>query len=230
MRRVAFRMALPQTPRRERIALAVWLGLALYLLKILRSPGGFTFHDEFPHFATVDAILRTQHLFGWNSLQEVSAFFPGLEVATAALANVAGLSVEAAGLIVIGVARVIASLVIYLIYEEISGSPRVAGIGSVLAIAYPNYIFWSSQYSYESLALPLSMLVLLLGLFRGRRNAAHRSLLVMALITIAAVVMTHHITSYFLVTGARRRFLSSPGSHRPWLPVPSGWPAGRRGG
>ena len=30
---VAFRMALPQTPRRERIALAVWLGLALYLVK-----------------------------------------------------------------------------------------------------------------------------------------------------------------------------------------------------
>ena len=48
----------------------------------------------------------------------------------------------------------------------------IGGIGSVLAIAYPNYLFWSSQYSYESLALPLAMLVLLLGLFRGRRNAS----------------------------------------------------------
>lgn len=195
---VAFRMALPQAPRRERIALAAWLGLALYLVKILRSPAGFTFHDEFPHFATADLILRTGQLFGWNSLQEVSAFFPGLEIVTAALASIGGISIEAAGLVVIGIARLIASLAIYLLYEEISGSPRLAGVGSVLAIAYPNYIFWSSQYSYESLALPLSMLVLLLGLLRGRRNAPQRSFFIMALFVIFAVIMTHHITSYFL--------------------------------
>ncbi|MGE5602494.1 MAG: hypothetical protein ACM30E_05560 [Nitrososphaerales archaeon] len=200
---VAFRMALPQTPRRERIALAVWLGLALYLVKILRSPAGFTFHDEFPHYATADMILRTQRLFGPNSLQEVSAFFPGLEIVTSALVSVGGLSIEAAGLIVIGAARLIAALAIYLLYEEISGSPRVAGVGSILAIAYPNYIFWSSQYSYESLALPMALLVLVVGLYRGRRHASgarvtRRGLTVMALVLLAAVIVTHHVTSYFL--------------------------------
>ena len=118
---VAFRMALPQTPRRERIALAVWLGLALYLVKILRSPAGFTFHDELPHFATANMILRTGRLFGPTSLQEVSAFFPGLEIITSALVSVGGLSIEAAGLVVIGVARIVAALAIYLLYEEISG-------------------------------------------------------------------------------------------------------------
>jgi hypothetical protein len=197
---VAFRMALPQTPRRERIALAVWLGLALYLVKILRSPAGFTIHDEFPHFATADMIVRTGHLFGPTSLQEVSAFFPGLEIVTSALVSVGGLSVEAAGLVVIGVARIIAALAIYLLYEEISGSPRVAGIGSVLAIVYPNYILWSSQYSYESLALPLSVLVLAVGLFIGRRNASRVSLTVIALVLTAGVVITHHVTSYFLAS------------------------------
>ncbi len=195
---VALRMALPQAQRRERIALAVWLGLALYLVKILRSPTGFIFHDEFPHFATADAILRTQHLFAANSLQRISAYFPGLELVTAALAQVSGLPIESAGLIVVGVARLLASLAIYLLYEEISGSPRVAGIGSVLAITYPNYLFWSSQYSYESLALPLAVLVLLVGLLRGRRNAVHSSLVAVAAVLIAAVVVTHHVTSYWL--------------------------------
>lgn len=195
---VAFRMALPQAPRRERIALAIWLGLALYLVKILRSPAGFTFHDEFPHYSTAEMILRTQHLFGPNSLQGVSAYFPGLEIATSALAAVGGMSIEAAGLIVIGAARLIASLATYLLYEEISGSPRVAGIGSVLAIAYPNYIFWSSQYSYESLALPLAVLVLLVGLLKGRRSAPRTGLTILALVLVAAVTLTHHVTSYFL--------------------------------
>ena len=204
---VAFRMALPQTPRRERIALAVWLGLALYLVKILRSPAGFTFHDEFPHFATADVILRTQHLFGPNSLQEVSAFFPGLEIVTSALVSVGGLSIEAAGLVVIGVARIIAALAIYLLYEEISGSPRVAGIGSVLAIAYPNYIFWSSQYSYESLALPLSLLVLVVGLFSGRRNAPRVSL---TIIGAGPHRRSHHHAPHHVLLSCGR-----PGRARP---------------
>ncbi len=215
---VAFRMALPQAPRRERIALAVWLGLALYLVKILRSPAGFTFHDEFPHFATADAILRTQHLFAPNSLQGISAWFPGLEMVTAALASVGGISIEAAGLVIIGVARLIAALAVYLLFEEISGSPRVAGIGSVLAIAYPNYIFWSSQYSYESLALPLALLVLAVGLLAGRRSAPRRDLLLVGGILIAAVIMTHHITSYFLVAALVAvyivtRFAQGPVAH-----------------
>ena len=195
---VAFRSALPQTPRRERIALAVWLGLSLYLVKILRAPGGFIFHDEFPHYATADSILRAAALFRTNSLQEVSAYFPGLELVTAAIAGMAHLPIETAGVIVIGAARLIASLAIYLLYEEISGSPRVASIGAALAIAYPNYTFWSSQFSYESLALPLSVLVLTTALWSDRRRAPRLALTGMALLLLAAVVITHHVTSYFL--------------------------------
>lgn len=195
---VAFRMGMPQVARRERIALAVWLGLALYLVKILRSPLGFTFHDEFPHYSTAEMILRTRHLFSQNSLQGVSAYFPGLEVVTAALVSVSGLSIEAAGIIVIGVARLIASLAVYLLFEEISGSSRVAGVGSVLAIAYPNYIFWSAQYAYESLALPLSILVIVVGLLNSRVRSSRTGLTAIAFLLVAAVVITHHFASYFL--------------------------------
>ena len=140
-------------------------------MKILRAPGGFIFHDEFPHFATANDILRTGSLFEVNSLQEVSAYFPGLELVTTAIASMAHLSIETSGVIVIAAARLIAALGIYLLYEEISGSPRIASIGSMLAIAYPNYTFWSSQFSYESLALPMSVLVLLVALWSDRRRA-----------------------------------------------------------
>lgn len=197
---VAFRMALPDVPRHERIALAVWLGLALYLVKVLRAPFGFILHDEFPHFATVNDILRTGALFHVNSLQEISAFFPGAEIVTAGLVLVSGLPIETAGLIVIGAARLIAALAIYLLYEEISGSPRVAGVGSMLAIAYPNYTFFSGQFSYESVALPLAMLVLFVGTMSRRREIPRRVLIGLALVLVLAVVATHHVTSYFMVT------------------------------
>jgi hypothetical protein len=195
---IVFRSALPQVARRERVALAVFLGVALYLVKVLRAPGGFIFHDEFPHYATASGILSSGALFSVNSLQEVSAYFPGLEVVTAALAAMANISIEAAGIVVIGVARIIAALGIYLLYEEISGSPRVASIGSVLAITYPNYTFWSSQFSYESLALPISILALLTALWSDRRDAPRAALLGLALLLIASVVVIHHVTSYFL--------------------------------
>ncbi|MCU0507905.1 MAG: hypothetical protein MUC34_05845 [Anaerolineae bacterium] len=195
---VVFRSALPQVSRRERIALAVFLGVALYLVKVLRGPGGFIFHDEFPHFATANGILNSGALFSVNSLQEVSAYFPGLEIVTTAIAAMANISIEAAGIVVIGAARIIAALGIYLLYEEISGSPRVASIGSVLAITYPNYTFWSSQFSYESLALPISILALLTALWSDRREAPRWALLGLALLLVGSVVIIHHVTSYFL--------------------------------
>jgi hypothetical protein len=195
---IVFRSALPQVGRRERIALAVFLGLALYLVKVLRAPGGFIFHDEFPHYATANDIMRTGALFHVNSLQGVSAYFPGLEIVTTAIANMARVSVEAAGVVVIGVARLIAGLGIYLLYEEITGSPRVASIGSVLAITYPNYTFWSSQFSYESLALPVSVLVLVTALWSDRRQAPRSTLIGLALLLIGSVVVIHHVTSYVL--------------------------------
>jgi hypothetical protein len=195
---IVFRSALPQVARRERLALAVFLGLALYLVKVLRGPSGFIFHDEFPHYATANGILNSGALFSVNSLQEVSAYFPGLEIVTTAIATMANISIEAAGIVVIGVARIMAALGIYLLYEEISGSPRVASIGSVLAIAYPNYTFWSSQFSYESLALPISILALLTALWSDRRQAPRAALLGLALLLIGSVVVIHHVTSYFL--------------------------------
>jgi hypothetical protein len=196
---IAFRSALPQVSRRERIALAIFLGVALYLVKVLRAPGGFIFHDEFPHYTTANNILRTGALFDVNSLQQVSAYFPGLEIVTTAIAKMAFISIEAAGIVVVGAARLIAALGIYLLYEEVTGSPRVASIGSLLAITYPNYTFWSSQFSYESLALPVAILALVVALWSDRRHAPRNALIGLALLLVSSVVIIHHVTSYFLV-------------------------------
>ena len=153
---IAARLASSEPARRERIGLIILLGLGLYLAKVLHSPYGFTFSDELVHSYNGTRILETGRLFNANSILPVTPLYPGLETITAALASLSGLSIFGAGLVVVGIARLIAMLALFLFYEEVSGSSRLAGIAALLYATNANFLFWSAQFSYESLALPLA--------------------------------------------------------------------------
>lgn len=198
---IAARLASAAPTRRERIGLVILLGLGLYLVKVLHSPYGFTFSDELVHSYNGTRILETGDLFEANSILRVTPLYPGLETVTAAFAALSGLSMFGAGLVVVGIARLIAMLALFLLYEEISGSARLAGIAALLYTTNANFLFWSAQFSYESLALPLALLILYVAAKRATtpQGVYHRSLTLVALIGITAVVITHHLTTYFLV-------------------------------
>jgi len=198
---IAARLASAAPTRRERIGLIILLGLGLYLVKVLHSPYGFTFSDELVHSYNGMRILETGKLFNANPILQVTPLYPGLETVTSALAALSGLSVFGAGLVVVGIARLIAMLALFLLYEEISGSAQLAGIAALLYTTNANFLFWSAQFSYESLALPLALLILYVAVKRAAtpQGGYHRSLTLVALVGIMAVVITHHITAYFLV-------------------------------
>lgn len=197
----AARLASREPARRERIGLVILLGLGLYLAKVLHSPYGFTFSDELVHSYNGTRILETGRLFNANSILQVTALYPGLETVTAALASLSGLSIFGSGLVVVGIARLITMLALFLFYEEVSGSSRLAGIAALLYATNANFLFWSAQFSYESLALPLALLVLYVAARRAATPTGvhHRGLTLVALLGIMAVVITHHLTAYFLV-------------------------------
>lgn len=196
----AYRLVGLGISRRERIALVVGLGLAFYLVKILHSPFAFTYSDEFLHLFNTNQILQSGGLFTENPVLQVSPMFPGLAAVTAALTTLSGLSTFASGLIIIGVARLVLFLALYLFAEQASYSSRVAGLATLFYMCHSNFLFWSAQFAYESLALPLAIGVLYMIL--RREGVAERShywgLSVLALLGIAAVVITHHVTSYVL--------------------------------
>jgi hypothetical protein len=198
---IAARLASSEPVHRERIGLVILLGLGFYLVKVLHSPYGFTFSDELVHSYNGTRILETGRLFNTNSILAVTPLYPGLETVTAALASLSGLSIFGAGLVVVSIARLIAMLALFLFYEEVSGSSRLAGIAALLYATNANFLFWSAQFSYESLALPLALLVLFVAVRRAATPAGvhHRSLTLLALLGITAVVITHHLTAYFLV-------------------------------
>jgi GT2 family glycosyltransferase len=185
--------------RRERLGIACALGLGLYAVKVLHSPIGFTFHDELLHWRTAQDILSTGHLFTANPLLPISAYYPGLELITSALATT-HLSIFLSGVVLLAAVRLAMMIALFVLYEEVSGSAYVAGLGVLIYAATPNFVFWNSQFAYESLALPLAVVVLALLALRSRSTGQRRRLLgVAATVGIGGVILAHHLSSVFLV-------------------------------
>jgi hypothetical protein len=210
-----FFLCLRSTSRGARVTLVVMLGLALYVVRIMYSPFGFTFADEFIHAGNVNQILRTHALFGSNSLLPITPRYPGLESTTAALSSLSGASVFVSGLIVVGAARLVLMLALFLLFERVTGSTRMAALGAAFYAANANFLFFDAQFSYESVALPLFVVVLYCVAEHERDSAVgggeaeaadgvvsireRRAWGAMIVLVAAAIVITHHLTSYALV-------------------------------
>lgn len=194
---VVFRLARPAPLREERLLLTLLLGLCLYLVKVMHDPFGFTYGDELAHVPNVNSILRTHELFHANSILPVTTYYPGLESLAAALSSLSGLSPFGAGLVVIGAARLVIVIALFLLFERLTGSSRVAGLAAATYMTNANFLFFSAQFSYESLALPL-LVMILFAYTEWRSRELQPSWSVVILLSTCAVVVTHHMSSYAL--------------------------------
>ncbi|GAA2001746.1 hypothetical protein JL107_01500 [Nakamurella flavida] len=190
------RVLWPRTPHAEWLVLAIALPVLLQLSRLVISPDRFVFHDELIHANTLRQIDETHRLFSENPLLPVSGYYPGLEVVTDALHQTTGLSSFVAGTVVLVAARVILVLALIGLVTLLTGSRRAGAIASVVYVLNSQFLFFNSQYSYQTLALPLAVLTIYL--FLTRRRGA-RTALVLPLAGVAAVALTHHVTAILLV-------------------------------
>lgn len=197
---VALRLLSPNPARRERIALLLMLGSALYLVRNLEYPLSFAYNDEFIHWREAQDLAMSGHLFGANPLLQIGPYYPGLEILTNALSSLTGLSIFVSGMIVLGMSGLLLVLSLYLFCEYLSGSARLAGVATLLYTASPNF-FGNTGFAYESLAVPLAAFVLFAIVCRSYTPGDRYKGLTLAIwLGLAAVVITHHVTSYALVT------------------------------
>src|SRR5438105_854522 len=117
----------PRPSRRDRIGLVILLGLSLEFVKVLYNPARFAFYDEFSHWRTAIDISTSGHLFLPNQLQPISPSYPGLEALSAVFAALSGLPLDRAGMLIIGLGRLLLVLALFVLFERISQSHRVAG-------------------------------------------------------------------------------------------------------
>ena len=221
---IVLRLTSPMTARTERVWLLCIAGISCYFIKAISNPLHFSFpYDEFLHWRTAEDILRSQHLFTPNSLLPVSPYYPGLEIVTNAISTISGLDTFHSGLIVIGVARLLMILALFALNEHILQSARAASIATIIYIANPHFLLFDSQFAYESLALPLAIFVMFVlaphqpvstrliqlepltpfvafsKLGRKILTTRLRWVTLTTWIALLTLVVTHHVTSFFLI-------------------------------
>jgi hypothetical protein len=126
--------------------------------------------------------------------------YPGLEAFTAMFASLSGLPIPIAGLLVIGFARALLIVGLFILFERAGGSSRTAGLAVLIYTANQSFLYFDAAFSYESLAIALAAVVLVALTSRSiEAPSAARALNLVAMIAIAAVVVTHHVTSYAMV-------------------------------
>ncbi len=185
--------------RLERIYSLCGLGVCFYFVEFMVSPLHYSSFDDFLHWRTAGDILRTAHLFSPNSMLPVSPYYPGLEIVTNAVGTMTGLSTFYAGVLVINAARLLMVLSLFLLFEQITNSSRIAGIGVLIYMANPHFLFFDAIYSYETLALPLATFTLYILARYDIVDKDHRLVIFMAWIVLAAVTITHNMTDYILI-------------------------------
>lgn len=174
---------------------------AEYLAKVCYSPAAFTFTDELAHWRSTLNLLQTGKLFTVNYMLPISPRYPGLEEVTAALTSVTGLSIFVTGLIVAGAAHLLFVSVLYLLFQEVSGSHRVGGVALIFYASNPLFTSFDSMYVYQTLALAFLALTLLTAwrLASREMDGQRAGWLILGVLVILATVITHHVTSYVLV-------------------------------
>jgi hypothetical protein len=183
----------PNVRRTDRIAAVVIGGVAATMSRVLLYPTHFAYHDELLHLNSLRLIQENGHLFeAMNSMLPVSKYYPGLEVATDGIHQITGLSVHVAGAALLVAGRLVLMLSLVRSLEWITKSTRTACIGAALYICSQQFTFFNSQFSYQSIALPLSFYAVYL--FGTRKRESKWELLAPAL-TLVAAAMSHHLTA-----------------------------------
>ncbi|MEO5744911.1 MAG: hypothetical protein ABIQ53_10030 [Terracoccus sp.] len=175
-------------------------GLFLYVPKILRNPFGPTYHDELAHWRQVADIAGSGHLFVSNTTIPIIRSFPGLHIVTLTMREISGLSTWSSALVLLAIVHVVDLLAVFLIIEGLTRSWRIGAIGAFLYSLNSSYMYFHTQFAYESLGVMLFLLAIL-AVQQADRAVARRARQgwgATAGIIGASCAVTHHLSTLFL--------------------------------
>lgn len=194
----SLRVAWPRVARGERLFLLFLLVEALFYYKVVYSPTSFIHHDEFLHWVAVDDLTTARRLFLSNPLLPVGPAYPALEILTMAIVDLTGLPLFAAGTLLLAVLKGTFVAALFLFYESIAGSARLAAIACLVYMGSSSFVLFDAMFSYESLGVVLC--VLIFAVESASRDLVVRARLkafgLMALL-LASLAVTHHLSAAF---------------------------------
>ena len=184
-----------------RTALLTLYGLVSFAPKLLRNPGSPLYHDEFAHWRAVDEILITGKLFQRNPIISIISKFPGLHAATAALVHASGLTIWQAGVLLLILFHVTLVLGIAALAQSLGLNGRTASIIAILYGLNSSFLYFDTQYGYESMAITLVIwtLVSYVRAIRSWRRQHGVAWIALTVTLSAGTVVTHHLSTFTLV-------------------------------
>ncbi|MCV7229637.1 hypothetical protein [Mycolicibacterium komossense] len=184
--------------RSLRNAAVVCLGITTALQWRMNDPLLFRGYDEQLHMRTLNDIESSHGLFQPHPILAVSSRYPALESLTA-LFHEFGLPTMAAATAVVLLARLALVLALCAAVEHVTGSPRAGGLAVAAYSVSPQFVFFNSQFSYQTLSLPLALAAVAF-IARARWAQNPVPLFCGATICLLAVAVTHHLTSWLTAT------------------------------
>lgn len=189
---------------RQLAALAM-LGAVLWLPYYLRSPDRLVFVDELYHRDVLARILETGHATAIPvTLFPIPGSFAGLEDVAVAIMGLTGLSMDGAIRVETLLIHVTIPCVSYLVARGIGLGRRGAFLAALVYAANTSFAFFHSVFSYETLGILFFLGAwALVAWYRagppGRvAQARLLRLLAVGVPIVAAIAVTHHISSYLL--------------------------------
>jgi hypothetical protein len=184
-----------------RLALLALYGLISYAPKLLRNPTSPIYHDEFAHWRATYEILATGKLFQPNPIIPIIARYPGLHAATAALVNATGLTIWQAATLLLIFLHVMLVLGIATLAQSLGLSSRTASVIAILYCLNSSFMYFDTQYAYESMAITLVVWALV-GYVRAIRSQSGQGRTGWGVLTVvlgAGTVVTHHLSTLVLI-------------------------------
>jgi hypothetical protein len=189
------------TPGPMRIALLLFYGLVSYAPKLLRSPTAPAYHDEYAHWRATYEILSTGKLFQPNPIIPIIAKYPGLHATTAAVVNASGLTIWQAGTLLLVFFHVALVLGIAMLAQSVGLDNRTASLVAILYCLNSSFLYFDTQYAYESMAITLLVwaLVAFVRAIRSQPGEGRAAWSAVTVVLSAGTVITHHLSTFTLI-------------------------------
>lgn len=183
----------------------LWLGLLgvfTLLPKFWVSTGGPVYFDETAQFAQLRNVISAGHLFQHTPLLPIGTYYPGLQSAAAAIHWLTGLSPWASALTLIAVVHCLLPVQVYYLARALPVPHQWAVMAGLVYAANPSFVFFDSQFSYESVAILLMLTIVRLyaEALAAKRSGSRTwgqdlSAALLIAVLCFGLVVTHHLTS-----------------------------------
>lgn len=185
------------TTAAARSALLVLTGIVTYAPKLLRDPGGPAYHDEYAHWRAAYDIVATGRLFQPAQIIPVISDYPGLHAVTAVIVDVTGLSIWQAATVLLVLCHVALLLGIAALARAVGLGSRSAALAAVLYGFNASFLYFDTQFAYESMAITLAVwaLAAFAQAVRARPGQSRAAWCCLTAVLSLGCVVTHHLST-----------------------------------